>query len=161
MPTQDNWRNCWKCQALFYNGHPETRGVCPQGGQHEGFGQDPKVFNFVLTHGLAPTATSQAEWRNCWKCQALFYDGHQTKGVCPAGGGHEGHGDDARTFNFVLTHDVAPTGSSQAEWRNCWDCQVLFYNGHQASKGVCPVGGGHEGHPQESFNFVLPFLVGS
>ena len=42
----------------------------------------------------------QADWRFCNKCYALFFDGYDTRGVCPAGGAHVGQG-----FNFVLRHE--------------------------------------------------------
>jgi hypothetical protein len=165
MPTQGNWRNCWNCQALFFSGHAATQGFCPKtGGGHEGHADDPNTFNFALNHSVAPTADSQADWRNCWSCQELFFAGHPTtRGFCPkTGGGHEGHESDPQTFNFVLTHDVVPAATSQNAWRNCWNCQTLFYNGHKDNKGFCPkTQGGHEGHPKESFNFVLSFTVGT
>ena len=31
-------------------------------------------------------------WRWCHKCQSLFFNGHPTKGKCPAGGAHESTG---------------------------------------------------------------------
>ncbi|MER5276540.1 hypothetical protein ABT025_12380, partial [Streptomyces sp. NPDC002809] len=40
--TQNNWRFCQKCFAMFYWGYP-TDGVCPAGGSHSAQG-----FNFVL-----------------------------------------------------------------------------------------------------------------
>jgi hypothetical protein len=112
-PTaQANWRNCWKCQAMFFDGHADgNKGVCPAGGGHEGHGEDPRTMNFVLFHNIPGTPTAQDNWRNCWKCQAMFYNGYADKGRCPAGGAHEGHGEDPRTFNFVLHHDITGGGT--------------------------------------------------
>jgi hypothetical protein len=47
--------------------------------------------NAVLKKTLAGV---QENWRWCKKCEGLFYAGHATKGVCPAGGTHmpEGSG---------------------------------------------------------------------
>jgi hypothetical protein len=33
---QNNWRFCSKCFGLWYNGL-RTNGVCPAGGEHDGF----------------------------------------------------------------------------------------------------------------------------
>jgi hypothetical protein len=48
----------------------------------------------------------------------MFFDGYADKGLCAAGGSHEGHGDDPRTFNFVLAHPVHPSISLQAVQRS-------------------------------------------
>ena len=102
--AQSNWRNCWKCQVMFYNGHPENKGSCAAGGAHDGH-VDDGAWNFVIQHGIQyDERFNLNNFRNCWKCQALFYDGVARKVVCPADGrGHHGHAD-AGTFNFVLSH---------------------------------------------------------
>jgi hypothetical protein len=87
----------------------------------------------------------QTDWRFCGKCQSMFYDGYDSKGVCPAGGAHNAMGN-----NFALPHDVP--GPGQRDWRFCQKCQGMFFDG-KASKGVCPAGGAHTG---AGFNFVLP-----
>jgi uncharacterized paraquat-inducible protein A len=115
--TQDNWRYCWKCHAMFYNGTPET----------------PKA---------------QTGWRFCSKCNAMFYDGYPQKGACPAGGGHFAQG-----FNFTLPHDVPAQGVVQAEWRYCEKCHCLFHEG-EGNKGRCSSGGGHVA---QGYNFVLRY----
>lgn len=43
--------------------------------------------------------------------------------------------------------------SMQLDWRNCRNCQAMFFNGFP-DKGRCPAGGGHDA--AQSFNFVLP-----
>jgi hypothetical protein len=96
--SQPEWRNCKKCQAIFFNGFPK-KGVCPAGGQHDA----ALGFNFVLPHDVPPhdvpgTTDAQPNWRNCQKCQSMFFNGFPKKGVCPAGGQH----DAARSFNFIL-----------------------------------------------------------
>jgi len=94
---------------MFFSGHTATQGVCPAGGAHEGHGENPVSFNFTLAHNVPPGTDDQADWRNCWKCQVMFFDGYPKKGVCPAGGTHEGHGDDPRTWTFVLPHPLSPS----------------------------------------------------
>jgi hypothetical protein len=99
MPSQLDWRNCQKCQGLFFNGFA-IKGVCPAGGQHEQH-NPATAFNFVLPHDVPGTGHAQPDWRNCQKCQGLFFNGFAIKGVCPAGGQHEQH-NPATAFNFIL-----------------------------------------------------------
>ena len=49
---------------------------------------------------------AQSDWRNCQKCQGLFFNGFQTKGVCPKGGQHEQH-DPNTAFNFSVSIEAA------------------------------------------------------
>ena len=42
---QPGWRFCHKCFALFFDGWPENKGVCPNGGGHEAEG-----LHFILNH---------------------------------------------------------------------------------------------------------------
>ncbi len=100
----------------------------------------------------------QADWYLCQKCNVMFFNGHDTKGVCPGNqGAHEAMG-----FNFVLPHDTP--GPGQTGWRFCHKCNAMFYDEYP-SKGICPAGSGHEAsvfgvtlpymHP---LNFVLPYI---
>ncbi|THA76080.1 hypothetical protein E6R60_15145 [Streptomyces sp. A0642] len=91
--TQNNWRFCQKCFAMYYWGYP-TDGVCSAGGSHSAQG-----FNFVLPHDVPASSTAQNNWRFCQKCFAMYYWGYPTDGVCPSGGSHSAQG-----FNFVLPH---------------------------------------------------------
>jgi len=150
MPQQDKWRNCIKCQVMFFDGHvPANKGRCPVGGGHEAAG-----FNFVLPHDVPENYRTQSRWRNCWKCQVMFFDGHvpANKGRCPSGGGHEAAG-----YNFVLPHTEPPRHDRQTWWRNCAKCQALFFQGHPHTQGVCPAGGGHAAAGP---NFTLPHVPG-
>jgi hypothetical protein len=75
-------------------------------------------------------------------------------GVCAFD--HRGH-DSTGSVNFHLPHDVAegptPAGFTQANWRFCTNCHVLFFGGNP---GQCPKTGlGHVFNPKD-FNFVLP-----
>jgi len=100
--AQGGWRNCMKCQAMFFDGFPDNKGSCPVGGGHEVF---PGSFAFVIPHSLPETVNEQAFWRNCMKCQVMWFDGFPTKGVCPRGGGHEFF---PTSFEFRLPHPIAP-----------------------------------------------------
>jgi hypothetical protein len=47
-----------------------------------------RILSLVMdTRDRTPKAT-QADWRWCKKCEGLFFAGHASKGVCPAGGEH-------------------------------------------------------------------------
>jgi hypothetical protein len=46
---------------------------------------------------------------------------------------------------------------TQNNWRGCNKCSVVFFDGFDFTKGVCP--GGSGGHVAQSFNFQLPFGV--
>lgn len=45
--------------------------------------------------------------------------------------------------------------STQAEWRFCQKCRILFFNGYP-EKGACPGGGGHGA---TGFNYMPPYDV--
>ena len=76
----------------------------------------------------------------------MFYDGYDTKGVCPAPG-HEAAG-----FNFVIAHDSP--GPGQTQWRYCSQCHQMFYDGY-ATKGRCAVN--KSGHIAAGYNFRIEF----
>jgi hypothetical protein len=126
-PIQDNWRNCNKCSALFFNGY--RRGRCPAGGAHAGDNR-----NYKMIHDSP--GSGQPDWRFCNKCDSMFYDAYPEKGVCPTGGGHVAQG-----FNFWLRFDNRAPG--EQEWRFCSKCRVIFHNRGGTNLGVCAAGGGH------------------
>ena len=140
--TQDQWRFCRKCNALFFNGYPQ-KGRCAAGGGHVAQG-----YNFVLPHEVPESPHAQGAWRFCSKCSVMFFDGYPQKGNCPAGGGHTAAG-----FVFVLPHDIPVSGLVQGAWRFCNKCHAMFYDGFN-NKGRCPAGGGHVA---QGYNFVLRF----
>lgn len=139
--TQDNWRMCQKCHAMFFNGY--RHGICAAGGRHAA---NP-ASNYLLPYNVAETRTAQGGWRFCAKCDSLFFDGYPTKGACPAGGGHAAAG-----FIFVLPHDVAAGGYTDRNWRFCTKCFAMFFNEGTAAR--CAAGGVHTA---QGFNFVLRF----
>jgi len=81
---QDGWCFCVKCHGLHYTGAPI--GACPAGGKHA----TAPSGNYVVWVG-EPFADvgQQRGWRYCGKCRGLWYAGNGTRGVCPAGGGHQ------------------------------------------------------------------------
>src|SRR5215471_21402101 len=66
--TQNAWRYCDKCHAMFYDGYP-NKGSCAAGGGHRAQG-----FNFILSYNVQETNQKQGAWRYCDKCHAMFYD---------------------------------------------------------------------------------------
>lgn len=107
--SQGGWRNCWKCQVMFFDGHVGNKGACAAGGAHEGRAEDGAWnFHVQLATGPVEQQYGVANWRNCWNCQVLFYDGTDRKGVCPANGrGHDGHAHES-PYNFVVMHGDLP-----------------------------------------------------
>jgi hypothetical protein len=68
------------------------------------------VAGFIVVSGkksLVLAKSAQANWRFCNKCQAMFYNRFNTKGVCPAGGSHVAQG-----LNFILPYDTLAANKS-------------------------------------------------
>jgi len=139
--TQDNFRWCNKCQAMFLG---SSGSHCPAGGGHNGTGSG----NYSLMRN-SPFPYGQPDWRTCTKCQSVFF-GPQTLGVCPAGGPHDLSG----SHNYTLVHN-SPYNEPQSDWRWCNKCQGLFYAGF--GLGICPAGGGH--NKTGSGNYSVAFVV--
>ncbi|MEU9164301.1 hypothetical protein AB0D29_29030 [Streptomyces sp. NPDC048424] len=110
---QTNWRNCHKCQAMYFAGH-SGNGACPApyteetGWGHYG-GERPDstfpkgTFDFYLPTKNVFTGGVENGWRACWACLALVYDGPDKKSCAANDGGvHDCHGDEAGVYNFVL-----------------------------------------------------------
>jgi hypothetical protein len=144
--TQDAWRQCRKCNVMFYDGFSD-KGSCAAVDGHGG--HVAQGFNFILPYNAQETKQAQAAWRYCNKCHAMFYDGYPNKGRCASGGGHRAQG-----FNFALPHDVPRRGMHQGNWRYCDKCHAMFYDGGP-NKGRCA--GGYGGHVAVGFNFVLRY----
>lgn len=83
---------------------------------------------------------AEAEWRWCDKCYGIFWNGYQSKGRCPSGGGHNPHATDNY---FLPKSDGNDTPKTQSRWRWCDKCYALFFNGYSPQAGKCPAGGGH------------------
>jgi hypothetical protein len=98
---QPDWRWCGNCHALFFAGYAPNLGRCTFGGPHRIDGSGQGQVNFVLPHDIGEPPGTQAAWRFCVRCYALYFDGWQTnKGICPAGSGHAAAG-----YNFAIPVD--------------------------------------------------------
>lgn len=134
--TQNNWRFCTKCCALFFYGFFGFAGVCPHAGQHsplasaslDNVGTSWDFALRIVPAGERPTppgphpvtgpAGTQHNWRLCTKCYALFFDGFDSfAGVCARGGQHSPFYRDSPTHtatssNFALqVASTAPAGT--------------------------------------------------
>jgi hypothetical protein len=88
-------------------------------------------------NGIVPDfQVGQRDWRYCHKCQGLFFNGHASKGKCPAGGAHDG----GVSFDYMIQFWVAP---GENKWRWCHKCEGMYFAGGP-SQGACPSGGVHE-----------------
>ncbi|MGH4007234.1 MAG: hypothetical protein ACRDTH_03550 [Pseudonocardiaceae bacterium] len=91
----------------------------------------------------------QRNWRWCNRCQGLFFEGNNTIGACPAGGGHNSGG----SSNYLMSAYTAPLPIGlQANWRWCNRCQGLFLGD---TTGRCPLGDGHNSQGSSDYT---PFL---
>ena len=126
---QPDWRFCWKCQSLFWDGDAGFKGVC-----HRGNGQVHQAagLQFFLPARELGAQDGQADWRFCGKCAGLFWNGDPAfRGVCPSdGAAHLPLG-----WTFLLPSK--PTGiAGQADWRYCGKCAGMHWDGSE-HKGVC------------------------
>lgn len=102
----------------------------------------------VLNRAHASLTTAEGNWRYCYKCHSMFFNGAEWKGRCPAGDAHV-----AKGYEFELAFGGKETSAAQAHWRRCTKCQSLFFNGYKR-KGACAAGGSHTA--DRARNFVLP-----
>jgi hypothetical protein len=182
LPSDAGWRSCQRCQTLYREGWQARAAVCVpvRSGVAEGFGtHDPsKSFDYVLTYqshaadwAAGETDGQQSNWRCCVKCNGLFYDGSDAKGVCNADwylddrparfGGTggivnrgEGHRADPLTPIYRLPYDYTPTAGRRAQggWMWCNKCYALSFAGSGRTGGTCP---SSRTHSQNSNDYVL------
>jgi hypothetical protein len=99
-------------------------------------------LTFILPHHLPASTPGRVHgWRSCRKCEALFWNGDPIfKGVCQREGAHEA--DPSDPADYSLAQGLAEDAQSQANWRQCGKCLLLFWAGGQPA-GLCPDGGAH------------------
>jgi len=89
---------------------------------------------FAIVEKTDPKPGGQADWRACSKCQGMFFDGFQGKGVCPKGDGHDSSG----SFAYMMIFNSKPSSHVQVGWAACPNCQGMHFGA-----GRCPAGGQH------------------
>lgn len=127
---QYGWRQCKKCQGLFFG--PNTgKSSCPAGGLHEEMANSNYsiIANDTNTDG-------QPRWRLCNKCQGLFFGPNAGKSKCPAGVKEKHDSGTNMDYTLIVDNENAP---GQANW--CDKCQGLFFSVAEGKMGVCPYGG--------------------
>lgn len=105
------------------------------------------ALGLVMTGAGNAFAHQQNEWRWCNRCQTLFFDGNETSGWCPQGGGHNHRG----SGNYTPFYGE---GSGENDWRWCSKCQGLWYAGF-SGRGRCPSGEGHS--EADSADYYIDF----
>jgi Fungalysin metallopeptidase (M36)/Fungalysin/Thermolysin Propeptide Motif len=103
------------------------------------FGMGPAAHsNGAQLNGIVADITlGQDNWTWCKKCQGLFFNGHPTKGKCPAGGAHDGSA--SADYHIPNNWAAAP---GQDKWRWCHKCEAMYFSGN--NQGVCAAGGTHD-----------------
>jgi hypothetical protein len=142
--TQVGWRFCNKCFGMiFIDGGAWNN--CPAGGQHVAQGWTFQLpYNYSTTGG-GEDANDQANWRRCVLCSNLFWTtpSSWTAGVCPTGGQHDCIDNNYQIgLQYLLPHDIGAAAGTQ-QWRFCFRCNSLYFDGYQPNRGVCPAGWGH------------------
>jgi len=94
-------------------------------------------------------AAVQDNWRWCHQCECLWFHGHPTKGVCPAGGRHVS----PASSDYKLTVD-GPTAHQQVHWRACPLCACLWFQ-ESPTPGVCAAGGAHASTASGDYSLTL------
>jgi len=157
---QLDWRWCYKCEGLFFAGHPTKNGapwfgVCPAGGGLPHDASQSGAYMIMLGGESAAAARAgdmgasvdssaqQGDWRWCHKCEGLFFAGHPSKGVCPADRGITPHDASQSGHYAVLFDDGVGVENAQNSWRWCHKCEGLFFAGHPIM-GQCPAGLSHD-----------------
>jgi len=135
--TEGTWGPGWTLVQTYHAGIDSPTGCGGNSKYTVGVIVNHSEQTATITNAVV-AAGQQDNWRWCRKCDGLFFNGHDTKGRCPAGEEHESAGSE----NYSMTKD-APAAGQQDNWRWCRKCDGLFFNGHN-TKGRCPAGGAHE-----------------
>ncbi|MDN3359972.1 hypothetical protein [Actinomadura sp. DC4] len=154
--TLNGWRFCANCFELFLVDFTVDQSLCPRTrGPHQAAG-----WTFRLTYNLSPAGTgesgnTQASWRHCYRCAALYWGPGALR--CPAGGSHGYIHPSGYPRQFLLPHDIGEPARMQHQWRYCFKCSALFYNGYayKGQYGLCPYDYIY-GHTAAGYDFAIP-----
>ncbi len=90
---QDGWRWCGACQGLWFGGNGSL-GHCPNRGAsgHWPFGPWPVISAYYRVEDVdhRDSPGGQDQWRWCFKCSGMFFDGNSpgASGRCPKDNAH-------------------------------------------------------------------------
>jgi hypothetical protein len=141
--SMKEWYQCKLCHGLFSDDLTSSAGECPAGTQHQLAGP-----NYSLRHSVPPETGFQSLWKRCAYCRCLFYR-DAVENHCPTGGNHLSIND----LDFSLPFRVQYPGQLRPEWRYCYKCASLFFNGEE-NKGHCPANP-TTGHVAAGYEFLL------
>ncbi|GAA1505363.1 hypothetical protein GCM10009677_42120 [Sphaerisporangium rubeum] len=150
--TQNGWRFCVNCCELFLVSFAGS--VCPRTrGPHQVAGWTFRLTYNLETGGTGEDSHTQANWRNCNRCAALFWAPGEWK-ACPLGGTHSYRPESGQ---FLLPFNLGQPPWTQNQWRFCLNCSVLFYNGYayRGDTGLCPYRFLY-GHFAAGYDFAIP-----
>lgn len=138
--TLDGWRFCVNCFGLFLYDWSVDRSICPRTNQpHQVAGWTFRLTYNLSSSGTGESANIQSNWRHCFRCSALYW-GPSAASRCPAGGAHGYIWPGGYPRQFLLPHDIGESAWTQHQWRFCFKCAALFYNGYayKGEYGLCP-----------------------
>jgi hypothetical protein len=135
----NGWRFCGGCFVLHRKDVWIDRSTCPRtGSSHQ-----PAGWTFQLFYNSSYQDNGEADWglggwRNCYKC-AMLYWAPGTSKICPAQGMHYWTASGVESRQFFVEHDIGSPPSSQNQWRHCYKCSAMFYNGYayKGEYGLC------------------------
>jgi hypothetical protein len=156
--TDGGWRFCVNCFVLFKFDDTSVYSRCARtGGPHQAAGLTFNLAINIWEPGRGEDSIDQANWRHCYKCSALYWGLSSTQ-RCPLGGAHDYlYPGVYLPYQYVLNHDIGQPPGEQDQWRYCFKCAALFYNGYayQGRYGLCPYDYTY-GHTAAGFDYVLP-----
>ncbi|MFI1015898.1 hypothetical protein [Streptomyces sp. NPDC020965] len=153
----NGWRFCVNCFDLFLVDFTVDQSLCPRTrGPHYAMGWTFRLTYNLGVGGPGENANTQGNWRHCYRCASLYWSLSTSK-VCPAGGAHSYIHPGGYPRQFLLPHDIGQPPWMQNQWRFCFKCSALFYNGyaHKGEYGLCP----YDyiwGHTAAGYDFAIP-----
>ncbi|MFJ9027671.1 hypothetical protein ACIRQP_03960 [Streptomyces sp. NPDC102274] len=155
--TLDGWRFCVNCFELFLVDFTVEQSLCPRNsGPHQAAGWTFRLTYNLDSGGTGENANTQANWRHCYRCAGLYW-APSTALRCPAGGAHSYIHPGGYPRQFLLPHDIGEPAGTQRQWRFCFKCSVLFFNGYanEGKYGLCPYDYTY-GHTAAGHDFAIP-----
>lgn len=136
---QEEWRQCGKCFSLFFPDTSDGEGGNSNGVCIGGVAHSPTQNRFKIPFA-GRSHKGQTNWRYCFKCAVLFFNGHPTKGACPADmSQHSSYG----SGNYELKHTTDSWLNGIYGWRWCSKCEQISFCPYKECTTFCPAGGLH------------------